>query len=510
MKKTEVQSETMWAKIYQNIPKVYFILQIVVGVWAAFWVLFNHQPKTGDDVEHLHSAWLIFQGKVPYVDFFQHHNPLLWYLFAPLVGYFAYELVIFDIVRIISTLVMFLTLYLAGLTIKRFVVSGSWYVILLVIASAFPSYVVFSGQDFRPDNYMIFSFILGQFWFLGYLKEKKTWQLVASFASFFISFLFMQKIIFELAVFGGIALYNLYMERISWQDFLKALIFPMVVSLIGIGVLINYGMLERYWLANYIFNLYIPDVYGGMVEITKPEFYVLCAIGFCGFIYFMIRGNEAARLLSLMWLLEAVQRFFYFSLDRHYYYLLLIQTAMLAGGFIWVVIKKYNWSAYLFMALSVWGMLVFRTYCLTNKLAPNYHRYVTPRYVLETTNRCDSVLNGYGLTYGIFSKDITYYWNLNGQLDVIGSQINLAPLPDLNAEVEKYLPKIIYGGPYWNEKLRQRNIDVFVHWISPDIREKYYEQSIFIDVFILKPEYQQQRRCRYNSASDTWEYYYKE
>ena len=94
-------------KIYQVLPKIYFVLQIILGVYVSFWLLFNHQPKTGDDVEHLHSAWLVFQGQVPYKDFFQHHNPLMWYLFAPLIGVFAYELVIFDIVRIISTLVMF-------------------------------------------------------------------------------------------------------------------------------------------------------------------------------------------------------------------------------------------------------------------------------------------------------------------------------------------------------------------------------------------------------------------
>ena len=64
--------------------------------------------------------------------------------------------------------------------------------------------------------------------------------------------------------------------------------------------------------------------------------------------------------------------------------------------------------------------------------------------MLEQTNRCDVVINGYGLTYGIFSKDVTYYWNLNGQLDVIGSKIGLAPLPDLNGAVQKYLPRIIY------------------------------------------------------------------
>lgn len=100
---------------------------------------------------------------------------------------------------------------------------------------------------------------------------------------------------------------------------------------------------------------------------------------------------------------------------------------MLAGTFAWKIIKKWQIAAYVFAALSLSGCLVFKNYCLENRLKPYYHRYVTPKYVLEQTNRCDVVINGYGLTYGIFSKDVTYYWNLNGQLDVIGSKIGLAP-----------------------------------------------------------------------------------
>ncbi|MBP5698651.1 MAG: hypothetical protein J6W96_03910, partial [Alphaproteobacteria bacterium] len=146
--------------------------------------------------------------------------------------------------------------------------------------------------------------------------------------------------------------------------------------------------------------------------------------------------------------------------------------------------------------------------CQENKLPPDYHRYVTPKYIVENTNRCDSVLNGYGLTYGIFTKDLTYYWNLNGQLDVIGNEIGLAPLPNLNAVVEKYLPKIIYTGPFWHEKLHKQKKDVAVHWIDPKLRDKYYEQSIFIDMFILKPEYQAQRRCRPDKNNKNWKYYY--
>ena len=70
VKMTQTAERTFLKSLYLNLPKVYFILQILVGIWVSFWLLYNHQPKTGDDVEHIHSAWLVFQGYVPYQDFF--------------------------------------------------------------------------------------------------------------------------------------------------------------------------------------------------------------------------------------------------------------------------------------------------------------------------------------------------------------------------------------------------------------------------------------------------------
>ena len=565
-----------------TLPKIYFILQIIFGICASFWILFYHEPKTGDDVEHLHSAWLVFQGKVPYVDFFQHHNPLLWYLFAPIMGMFAYDIVVFDVVRIISTLVMLITLYFAGRIAGQNICKDK-YATLLAIASVFPSYVVLSGQDFRPDNYMVCSFIVGLYYFFAYLESHKTRHLVISFVLMFLTFMFMQKSVFFLGIFGLIVLYLLYKKDIKGEDFIKSLILPLLGVIWFIGWLFYHDMIKLYWQANFIFNLYIPDVYDSLVESSKPSFYVLTAIAFLGCCYFLWHGNKAARIVCILWISEAIQRFFYFSLDRHYYYFLDILDAILVGSFAWVAIKKgikdkifilfytvaiwfteyqicrfyrqesvtsniytpdvYDnliditdpiffilaigailaglliylfikkecWNAYLFVTLALIGLIPFVTYCHERdiRLKPaGYHRYVTPKYVLEKVNKCDAVLNGYGLTYGIFTKDITYYWNLNGQLDVIGNEIGIAPLPNLDKEVEENLPRIIFTGPFLHEKMHKAGKDIPVHWIKPGIRDKYYKQWVFVNMFILKDEYQARRRCRYDANTKSWDYYY--
>lgn len=494
--------------IYQGLPKLYFVLQIIVGMFSAYWLLFNHQPETGDDVEHLHSSWLVSQGYTPYKDFFQHHNPLMWYLFIPVLRIFSYNIAVFDAVRIISTIVMLFTLFTAGMIVKRFICK-SWYSLLLVIASCFPSYVVFTGQDFRPDSYMALTFVLGIYFFFCYLEKNNAKSLIISFLLMFISFLFMQKIIFMLAVFGAIVIYYLYKKEIKINDFCKALVLPIVGAVLFIIWLLLNDMLVLYWKSNYTFNLLIPDVYGNIVEKTKTEFYVLMMISFIGCLFAWYKGNKYIKIISIIWVAEAIQRLFYFSLNRHYYYLLLILNAILAGYIIYTIITKYNWTAYLFVILSILSLIVFRNFCLAKKLNPNFHRYATPKYIIEQTNRCDVVLNGYGLTYGIFTNDATYYWNLNGQLDVIGEKVGIAPLPNLDKAVLDYLPKIIYTLPYWDEKLRQQKINKPVHIVDSGLRDKYYDQSLFVGLFILKPEYQKIRRCRYNIKTNKWQYYYK-
>ncbi len=45
--------------------------------------LLVHAPLGDDEGEHLHAAWAITQGQVPYRDFWQSHPPLFYYLMAP-------------------------------------------------------------------------------------------------------------------------------------------------------------------------------------------------------------------------------------------------------------------------------------------------------------------------------------------------------------------------------------------------------------------------------------------
>jgi len=46
----------------------------------------GHRAIDLDEYEHAHAAWAVAHGQLPYVDFFEHHTPALYFAAAPLFG----------------------------------------------------------------------------------------------------------------------------------------------------------------------------------------------------------------------------------------------------------------------------------------------------------------------------------------------------------------------------------------------------------------------------------------
>lgn len=57
---------------------------LALAWWAWRWWLLPTRPFDPDEFEHLHAAFSISRGMLPYVDFFEHHTPLLHYTLQPL------------------------------------------------------------------------------------------------------------------------------------------------------------------------------------------------------------------------------------------------------------------------------------------------------------------------------------------------------------------------------------------------------------------------------------------
>ena len=147
--------------------------------------------QNGDNIEHIHSSFLIAQGQVPYRDFFQHHNPLMWYLFAPLVNLFAYNATVTEVVCLISLLVFLKSLVYVYRISAEFLSDKLWGLAAAAVIAA-PGYKLYA-VDFRPDNYMIFCLTAGIYYYFRYLKGQKPFHLIAAFAWFSFRFCLRRK-----------------------------------------------------------------------------------------------------------------------------------------------------------------------------------------------------------------------------------------------------------------------------------------------------------------------------
>ena len=242
----KIDWKNLMTKLWERLPIVALGLDLV-AVFVLYAFMTAHVPtQNGDNIEHIHSSFLIAQGQVPYRDFFQHHNPLMWYLFAPLVNLFAYNATVTEVVCLISLLVCLKSLVYVYKIGSEFLCDKRW---ALVMAAAIvaPSYKLYA-VDFRPDNYMVFALMGGIYYYFSYLKEHKTSSLVIAFVWFFVSFMFAQKAVFPLFVLGCSGLYFWYVKEIKTADMLKALVLPIIGAGLFVAYLCYYDMLELYYL----------------------------------------------------------------------------------------------------------------------------------------------------------------------------------------------------------------------------------------------------------------------
>jgi len=483
---------------------LFLVVANVVAATIMYALLTAYLPtQNGDNIEHIHASFLVALGQVPYRDFFQHHNPLLWYLFSPLARLFAYNTTIVEVVCLISLLVFLKSLVYVYRISAEFLDNKRWGLIItaLIAAPGAKLYVV----DFRPDNYMVFCLMGGLYYYFKYFEGQKTKYLVGAFLFFFFSFMFAQKALFPLAVLGLSGLYFWYKNDIKTSDMMKALILPFI----GLGIfffyLYHYDMVELYFISNYTFNLNLAKGFELSKVVTLP-LYMKMTVGFgvMGAILSLFSHNKAFKILSLLFVSELLQRLFYFS-PYSYYYWLLFYLAALCSVVPLSYLDAKNRMVSLIVVVALYyilfrGMLVYAA--MAKKI--NERPYL-PDFVTRQISPCDYVFNGDGMMYNLFAKDPAYYWQLIGQLDVIGEQTGIYPKPDMNALIEKYKPKFVYGKNYFNKFADESGHKKIVHYISKELIEKYYDKTAYYPIFKLKPEFDK-RQCVRDEQTNEWKY----
>ncbi len=477
--------------LYRKLPPFFLLLHLAGGLAFCLYISCLTDTLGGDTLEHIHSSWLVYANFVPYQDFFQHHNPLLWYLFSPVVGLHAKGLddnIITAVVISVSIIVAFVNYLYLYLITSRFL--STKFAGLIAAAIAFTPYVVLSIIHFRPDSYMMTAFFAGLYYYFCHIKEQKLWQLSLSFLLFLTSFLFLQKIVFTLLIMGAVTLYLIWCRKIDLKNVLFAAMLPVMLCLLMIAYLYQHNLLAVWYHSNFTFNLYIPELFDERrIGMIWPELKLLLAGAFLALVFCFKKANLYFKILALIFIAELLQRLFYFSAFAYYFYLLIYTAAILSAVFLAEkVFKRWYILAYV-LALAL-GICMYKPAIYEGNIGNYKGRFYQPLHkdIVRLTNPCDYVLNGDGTIYNLYNRDPYYYWNLLGQIDVIGAKIGIYPLMDINKVIEVYKPKIISAMPFMDKYYQERGIDVVVHNPDMELVNKYY-RPLSDNLYILKPEY---------------------
>lgn len=235
------------------------------------------KPLGWDELEHIHSTYLISLGQIPYRDFFEHHHPALWFLFSP----------IFSITKDTSFLLYFfrgagislgmLNLYLVFRISRFFFQSGYWRV-LTVLITAFSFIFLNNGFEYRPDNLM-YIFILISFELI--LRQKKFWT---EFSGIWLglAIVVLQKAIVFLPIFLLVIfilkLNELKKPYLQWENFKKfkfiALIsWAIVPNIVHFLFYVFNSSFTEYWFFNWTLNSVFDDRFSILRTITEIPWY---------------------------------------------------------------------------------------------------------------------------------------------------------------------------------------------------------------------------------------------
>ena len=101
-----------------------------------------------DESQHLHVAWLITQGQVPYRDFWEHHLPFFHYAMAPLTLWLTERPAVYFAARGVIVLLAAVAVWLTWRLARRLSADGAvWAAVILALPPQFAE----TSTETRPD-----------------------------------------------------------------------------------------------------------------------------------------------------------------------------------------------------------------------------------------------------------------------------------------------------------------------------------------------------------------------
>ena len=424
-----------------NKLKIILLAFILLAFFISLFSRFNC-----DEIEGIHTGWKILNNGNIYVNFFQHHHPLSYYLWAGVIKIFGDSVAVLYIARII-TFVMFLFILriFYKISIKLF---NNENISLLSTISLFTSSITtFWTLQIRPDIGQVLFCLLSFYLLLNYFENKKIINLVLSAISIAIGFLFLQKAIFFIGLIGFMFLYQIFfLKNIKFRyGLLYLIIITLSLSPYYIYLIYN-GFFEKYYIMNWVLNskflaywynnLFIDNLTSSFV---KDSFFWIGSI--IGLVY-LIRDK-----VKNSYFLISVSFYLLFSLmllkPHPYYFIIPMMFISIMFGYgLNSLIKDKKIINYIFLFL-----FLVESFNFIFKIDHNFGQVAAIKDLNseKLVAKNEYVFDGFP-GFNLFRNDINYFWfsvHRDHALETYEKLIDKNYKFNIYESIKEYKPKII-------------------------------------------------------------------
>ena len=395
-----------------------------------------------DEIEALHSGWMVLAGERPYADFLQQHHPLHYGLLAGLMvltgegaqAILAARALHFGLYLAILALVFQIAREVFGREAGRRV--GLFAALLLGTSAVFANKVF----DVRPDIPMIATGLVALLAFLCHGRDPRARHLVLGGLALGLSFLFLQKALFLMAALLVLSAVRVVQGRLRLSELGLALGSLALVLVPFYAWLAASGSFGAYYAANWQVN---ADGEGGFGPIfwlmgNVRHSTVLWAFFGLGLVFF-VRGRRelelavvALALLGSLWVMP--RPWPYYALPA------MPLMAIVAGR---GLAEAFGDRRHMAHAALLFGAIPGFYYLGVERYPRLDHRLAMIELARSATPAGECVHDGDN-QFNVFRKPLDYYWYSLGEHGVMERYEKVVPRGyDRNRLFLEHAPRVV-------------------------------------------------------------------
>ncbi len=395
-----------------------FLLTIIIILIALLSLVSLQKTIEPDEIEHIHSSWYITHGAIPYADFFQHHNPLLWYCLAPLLLALGEGAHIIFLFRGLMCLVIISTGFLVYLIARETGMSKNQSLIpVILLLSTVP--FLKRAMEIRPDGPMVLFILIAVYFSIRYLKDTRNVYLIYCGLFLSLAFLFLQKASIFIVLYGLALITAAVLRKIKIRDLSACAIAFLLPLLAFLLELIFTKSLSDYYYTNVLLNL--EEVVGSQKNslnsfiLQNGLHSVLFLIALFYSLFYpgsMRRERYVAVVLAVVGLLYPI--ILNRTAERNFLPAIPL-LCITAGYFLDSLFRARGWGEDKRAVLLI-VIILIPLFFLIKSSAINYNRDQMRKikYVLDHTHKDDRVYDGQN-RFNLFRPNIHYFWFSSGK-----------------------------------------------------------------------------------------------